>query len=273
MTIGATGWWDQEKIFSFTNPKPVGINREVNESLYPITYRFSFPDGSLKEFHVELERPELSLHRTAASFDLPVWTELAHQRCPNCSLCEKTYSHCPVAVNLVGVVEAFNDVFSYEESDVEVITQARIFSSRVKNTHAVGSLIGIYMVTSGCPVMDKLRPMVLTHLPFATTEESVYRSISMYLMAQYFRYKKGLVPDWDLTQFTAFYDDVSTVNQAFVKRLTTYVERDASLNAVVLLNCFATATRRVIEQERFEELQKMFGAYFDGPAGPCSGEA
>jgi len=240
-------------------------NGTVNESLYPITYRFSFPDGELKEFHLALERPELRLHKTEVPADLPVWTELAHQRCPNCSLCAETHSHCPVAVNLVGVVEAFNDVFSYEESDVEVITQARIFTSRARNTHAVGSLIGIYMVTSGCPIMDRLRPMVLTHLPFATTEESVYRSISMYLMAQYFRYKKGLVPDWDLTEFTAFYDDVSTVNQAFVKRLTTFVERDASLNAVVLLNCFATATRRVITQERFEEVEKMFGAYFDGP--------
>lgn len=273
MTIGARSWGDQEKTFSFTNTKPVVINGKVNESLYPITYRFSFPDGELKEFHLELERPELRLHRTAVPLDLPVWTELSHQRCPNCSLCEKTYSHCPVAVNLVGVVEAFNDVFSYEESDVEVITQARIFSTRARNTHAVGSLIGIYMVTSGCPVMDKLRPMVLTHLPFATTEESVYRSISMYLMAQYFRYRKGLVPDWDLTEFTAFYDDVHTVNQAFVKRLTTFVERDASLNAVVLLNCFATATRRVITQERFEEVEKMFGAYFDDPVEPGPGES
>ena len=252
----------------FTNPGPVGINGDVNESLYPITYRFSFPDGELKEFHLELERPELRLHKTTVASDLPVWTELAHQRCPNCTLCEKTNSHCPVAVNLVGVVEAFNDVFSYEESDVEVITQARIFTARARNTHAVGSLIGIYMVTSGCPVMDKLRPMVLTHLPFATTEESVYRSISMYLLAQYFRYKKGLVPDWDLKEFTAFYDEVSAVNQAFVKRLTTFVERDASLNAVVLLNCFATATRRVITQERFVEVEKMFGAYFDGHAEP-----
>lgn len=234
----------------------------MNEELYPITYRFSFPDGELKEFHLQLERPELRLYKTTVPSDLPVWTELAHQRCPNCPLDADMHSRCPIAVNLVGVVEAFNDVFSYEESDVEVITQARKFSTRAKNTHAVGSLIGIYMVTSGCPIMDKLRPMVLTHLPFATTEESVYRSISMYLMAQYFRNRKGLVPDWDLTEFTTFYDDVHTVNQSFVKRLTTFVERDASLNAVVLLNCFATATRRVITQERFEEVEKMFGAHF-----------
>lgn len=57
------------------------------------------------------------------------------------------------------------------------------------------------------------------------------------------------------------------MNQAFVKRLTTFVERGTSLNAVVLLNCFATATRRVINSERFEEIERMFGAHLTAPSG------
>jgi len=214
---------------------------------------------------VELERPSMSFRAPPRDGDLPVWTELTHQQCSNCPLSAATHPRCPVAVNLVNVVEAFADVFSYEESDVEVVTDARKYSARVRNTHAVGSLIGIYMVTSGCPIMDKMRPMILTHLPFATTEESIYRSISMYLMAQYFRYKKGGVPDWDLKDFTEFFDEVTLVNRSFVRRLTTFVERDASLNAVVLLNCFASATRRMVTHESFQELEQMFGAYFQEP--------
>ena len=55
----------------------------------------------------------------------------------------------------------------------------------------VFSLIGIYMVTSGCPIMDKLRPMARFHLPFASTEETIYRAISTYLLGQYFLEQKG----------------------------------------------------------------------------------
>ncbi|MEI6072205.1 MAG: hypothetical protein WCS31_10465 [Verrucomicrobiae bacterium] len=237
----------------------------MNFKLYSITYRFRFPNGSLKEFRVDLESPSMNFHKTAPPDPLPVWTQLSHQKCANCQLSETTHTHCPVAVNMVQVVEAFHDVYSHDESDVEVITPFRMFSARVKNTQAVGSLIGIYMVTSGCPILDKLRPMVFTHLPFATTEESVYRAISMYLMAQYFRYKKGLVPDWDLKELASFYDEVKLVNQSFVKRLTTFVEKDASLNALVLLNSFANATRSMILHERFHEVEPLFGAYFGDP--------
>jgi len=216
---------------------------------------------------VDLVRPTLALQKKETASPLPVWTELTHQRCANCRLSSNRHSHCPVAVNLVDVVEAFHDVFSFDESEVEVVTPSRTFSARVKNTQAAGSLIGIYMVTSGCPIMDKLRPMVLTHLPFATTEESVYRSVTMYLMAQYFRSKEGFVPDWDLKGFARFCDEVNLVNQSFVKRLTDCVEKDAALNAVVLLNCFASASRRMITQEKFQEIEQLFNAHFDGPAG------
>ncbi|MCX6971542.1 MAG: hypothetical protein NTV93_15495 [Verrucomicrobia bacterium] len=213
---------------------------------------------------IELEKPGLHM-RSNASMPLPEWTRLSHHQCPHCPLSTKTVPNCPIAVNLVGVIEAFNDVISHEEADVEVITESRKYSARVNITHAVGSLIGIFMATSGCPIMDRLKPMVLTHLPFPTTEESIYRSISMYLMAQYFRFKNGHSADWNLEKFGDFFEDINLVNQSFVKRLTTFVEKDVSLNAVVLLNCFATAARRVIVRERLDEVEQMFEAYLDSP--------
>lgn len=211
---------------------------------------------------MELEKPSLRLRKKQVQ-DLPEWTLLGHQQCPNCPLLRERHSHCPVAVNLVDVIKAFTDVISHEEADVEVITESRRYSARVNITHGVGSLIGIHMATSGCPILDRLKPMVLTHLPFPTREESIYRSISMYLMAQYFRYKSGRSADWDLERFPGFFEDINEVNQAFVRRLTTHVERDVSLNAVALLNCFTAAAKRVIANERFEEVRQMFEAYFD----------
>jgi hypothetical protein len=236
----------------------------VEGKIFWIKYRFDFSDGDSKEFLIELEKPSLRL-RSPRPTTLPGWTNLSHHQCLNCPLSTDRYSHCPIAVNLVGVIEAFSDVMSHEEADVEVITESRKYSARLNVTHAVGSLVGIFMVTSGCPIMDRLKPMVLTHLPFPTREESSYRSISMYLMAQYFRYKNGMSADWNLEKFGDFFEDINLVNQAFVKRLTTFVDKDVLLNAVVLLNCFATATKRVIALERFEEVEQMFGAFLDGP--------
>ncbi len=236
----------------------------MEERILWLRYRFDFSDGGSKEFFLELEKPGLHL-LNKPSWPYPEWTKLSHHKCPNCPLAEDCHPHCPIAVNLVGVIEAFNDVISHEEADVLVITETRRYSARVNLTHAVGSLIGVYMATSGCPIMDRLKPMVLTHLPFPTTEESVFRTIAMYLMAQYFRAKNGLTPDWTLSEFGPFFEDIHLVNQSFVKRLTSYVERDVSLNAVVLLNCFATAARRFVTKDRIEDVEAMFAAYLENP--------
>ena len=195
---------------------------------------------------------------------MPEWTRLSHHQCPNCPYSSETHPRCPIAVNMVGVIEAFADVISHAEAEVVVMTEVRKYSARVNMTHAVGSLIGIFMATSGCPIMDRLKPMVLTHLPFPTTEESIYRTVSMYLLAQYFRFKSGREPDWHLEKLGDFFEDINLVNQAFVKRLTDFVEKDASLNAVVLLNAFAIAAKRVIAKERFAELEQLFEAYLEG---------
>ncbi len=237
----------------------------MDEKIFWIRYRFDFSGGDSKEFLVELEKPGLRLRNTPA-LPLPEWTRLSHHQCPNCPLSSARHSHCPIAANMVGVIEFFADVISHEEADVEVTTEARKYSARVNITHAVGSLIGIFMATGGCPIMDRLRPMVLTHLPFQTTKESVYRSISMYLMAQYFRYKNGFTADWNLEEFSDFCEAVNLVNQSFVKRLTSYVEKDVSLNAVVLLNCFATAAKRMVARDRSEEVEQMFEAYLSAPS-------
>src|SRR5262249_45179319 len=77
------------------------------------------------------------------------------------------------------------------------------------------SLIGIFMVTSGCPVMNKLRPMVDTHLPFMTSAESTYRVISMYLLAQFFRQRQGRKPDWALEGLLGVLEAAKETNAAF----------------------------------------------------------
>jgi len=217
-------------------------------------YRFLFENGIEKEFRVELDSKTLIAIQPDSRAH-PEWTALNFFRCPNCSLDESTNKYCPVAVNLADIVDSFKSSASYEKVDVSVETNARRYSKHTTLQRGVSSLIGICMVSSGCPVMEKLKPMVRHHLPFATEEETKYRAISMYLLSQYFLHKKGKVPDWELKGLARIYEDVRTSNRSFCKRLSNIKIEDASINAVVVLDCFADAIKFSIKEDILKEME------------------
>jgi hypothetical protein len=115
--------------------------------------------------------------------------------------------------------------------------------------------------------MDKLRPMVNFHLPFATASETQYRAISMYLTAQYLRYKKGKKPDWDLHGFTKMYEEVQKVNLAFGNRLSHVDHGDANQSALIVLDsCAALINLNFQFDEQIpKELEALFKPFTDAP--------
>jgi hypothetical protein len=125
--------------------------------------------------------------------------------------------------------------------------------------------MGIYMTTSGCPVMARFRPMVRFHLPFATMEETRYRVLSMYLLAQYLRKRRGAPPDWDAKGILEIYEAIRTVNQDFSKRLRATQIEDATLNAIVRLDAFADIIAFTVDQHMLETLEPLFQAYLPEP--------
>jgi hypothetical protein len=225
-----------------------------------ITYRFRFPEGEEKEITLLFRLPAMDLILPTGA-DAPPWTWLAFQQCPNCPLHPDRHTHCPVARNLVGAIDSFRDFASFDEVDVTVITREREMRKQTSLQKGLSSLIGIIMATSGCPHMDKLRPMVITHLPFATLKETTYRAISMYLMAQYVRSKHGKPADWALGRLVAMYEAIRTVNQSFVRRLQGIQKKDANLNALVHLDCFALTTISTIVDNWWEDLKPLFLSY------------
>lgn len=224
-------------------------------------YRFVLKDGVEKEFNIELDSVTLNLLPTDKK-DCPEWTKLNCFQCPNCTLNDK-YEYCPIAINMVEIIDSFRNYFSYEVVETVVTAQERKYIRTVSLQHGVSSLIGVYMVTSGCPVMERLKPMVRFHLPFATIEETKYRAISMYLMAQYFLYQHGRQPDWDLKKLAEAYENVRTVNENFCKRLRMIEGQDANLNAVVLLDIFADSINFSIDRRMANDLDYLFKGYFE----------
>ncbi len=223
-------------------------------------YKFSSVQGRAREVTVRLEPRTLALI-PAKRRAYPDWTCLTYQQCTICPLRPNTHPRCPVAANLVEVVEHFKDAFSYEETDVEISTENRTYAKRVPLQDGLSALVGIYMVTSGCPVLDKLRPLVYTHSPFASLQETTYRAIAMYWLAQLFLKKRGKEPDWELEGLAKIYQEVVTVNSCFHLRILEVHVGDAGLNALIQLDCYAQFTNMLLLRKGLGEIEQIFHAY------------
>jgi hypothetical protein len=233
----------------------------VKDVIY-FKYKFKFKDNFEKEFIIHLNNVTLNIINETKN-EYPVWTSLTKDlKCPNCPLDQEKIKYCPIAINLIELIDFFKNSISYEEVDVTIETEARTYLKHTDLQKGVSSLIGIYMVTSGCPIMGKLKPMVRHHLPFASVEETVYRVLSMYLLAQFFLQKKGKTPDWGFKDLVKMYDEIQILNQSFAKRLSTMNIQDASKNAVVILSTFASYIPFSISENLLEEVEILFKDYF-----------
>ena len=224
-----------------------------------LSYRYTFllGDGTKRRFEVKVDYGTLGMVGTAPA-DLPEWTRLEFCKCDNCPLDPRVHPRCPVAVNMVDLIEHFRHLEGSDAVDVEVEVRNRHYTARTTLQKGIGALIGLVMVTSGCPVMNRLRPMVDTHLPFMTIEESTYRIISMYLTAQHFIKARGGTPDWDLQGLLDLLAQTHRVNVGFTQRLRSLRIRDASLNAVVNLNASSDFISIAMESNWLERFEKIF---------------
>ena len=224
-------------------------------------YKFSFEDGTEKNFTITLDPHTLNYIPTTKNNSPPRWTNLNYSRCENCPLNEKTHKYCPIALNIVELFDCFNSLFSYKMVEVFLTTNERSYFKKTTIQQSLGSMLGIYMVTSGCPIMDKLKPMVRFHLPFATVEETVFHSVGVYLLGQYVLLKRGLKADFELTQLRNFYLEIQKVNCGMASRLRAVTERDAFTNAVITLDAFAKELPWCIE-DQLKNMEYLFDAYF-----------
>jgi hypothetical protein len=229
---------------------------------YPIQYRFEFPDGKTVLFKMQVNPQTLQLLIPARE-SFPDWTRLEHCKCPNCPLSEKDSPQCPAANALVDVVEAFHNVVSYDEVAISIETEERNYTKQTTVQTGLSSLVGLSMVTSGCPILAKFKPMVRHHLPFANLAETVYRALSMYLLAQYLRSRRGQQPDWKLEHLKTLYEEIHLVNKSFSQRLLHIVKEDANLNALSILDIFGQTVAFTIDERMLDSLEEIFQPYFD----------
>ncbi len=228
-------------------------------NVFRFVYKFQFDDGTEKKFEVLLHNETLELLHSPNPTP-PPWTKLKYNQCENCPL-QDDVEFCPVALNLSYLVDEFKFSTSHDKTWVVVESPERTYAQETSVQDGLGSIMGIYMVTSNCPVLDNLRPMVRFHLPFASAIESVYRSVSMYLMAQYLKFRKGEQPDWSLEKLNDVYKDIAKVNKGLWNRLSKASGYDANVNALIVLNTFGDAVRFSLKKD-LDDIAKVFSSYF-----------
>ncbi|MBI4056514.1 MAG: hypothetical protein HY399_03095 [Elusimicrobia bacterium] len=232
----------------------------------PITfhYSFTFEDKTQATFEIRLDSQTLDMIPFSPA-PLPEWTRLEYAACDHCPL--KGEERCPVAVNLAEAVEVFKNIASVRRVTTEVRTLERRIAKEGSAQDGLSSLFGLCIAASRCPIMEKLKPMARFHLPFANVDETVYRVVSMYLTAQYFRMKKGLKADWDLQELKTLYEDIQKVNLGLSKRLLKAAEKDATLNALIRLDALAVYIHSPLFQ-KIKGLENLFASYLENGTSP-----
>lgn len=225
-----------------------------NENTISFIYKFKLHNGSEKIFEILLDKKTLSLLNPPLN-SFPEWTYLNNFKCPHCPLDENKIKYCPLAINLVDVVNAFNDCNSYDIADVEVITEQRNYFKRTSLQSAVSSMLGIRMVVSGCPINEKLKPMLYFHLPFATLEETQTRAFSLYLLSQYIKWKKGEIPDWEMKNLNKIYEELQILNHNVSQKIAELESKDTSINSLIILNNFADYITFTLDEKLIDELE------------------
>lgn len=202
-----------------------------------IQYLFSFDDGLELRFAVDIDRKFDPKQDFSSA---PAWTRLANNQCSNCPLSKEEYSHCPAALDLDKVARDFQRFPASTKVNVRVVTPEREYVKRASLEEGVRALMGLIMATSACPIFGELKPNARNHLPFASKDEFILRSATMYLMKQYYAMRDGGEPDWELKGLIKTNEQLQLVNHAFWQRVVAAFQNDS--NSKALLSFFTMSS-------------------------------
>ena len=226
---------------------------------FRIKYIFRFSCDRTESFDIQMDPTSLELINKPAK-ELPFWARLDFQQCPHCQLEEQQYPFCPIAANLVDVVNRFENICSYDEADVEVVMPDRHVVNHTTAQRGISSMLGILFPSSGCPHAAFFRPMVRFHLPLATEQDTVFRAGGMYLMAQYFRQRQGMNGVLSFDGMEEIYSNMNLLNMNVAERLRHVNLTESSVNAIVLLDVF-TQTFPLFMDSQLAEIRHLFAPY------------
>ena len=217
-------------------------------------YQFNFPDGHEKKFHIDFDNQSLC-SKLPDGNKYPDWSQLEFHQCLNCPLTSEDYLYCPLAVNLVPIIYWCQDLASYDNVDVTVTSSERQVCAHTSLQRAISSLLGLLMSSSACPKMKFLRPLARFHLPLATHEETIFRAVSATFLKNYLA-NKGCEDD-PLAELKQQYRELQDINRFIAERIRCAIQRDAAVNALVLLDVLSKRVTFSID-DSLQQIRYLF---------------
>jgi len=227
----------------------------MNDTTLVYSYQFNVPDKESIELKLEIDSVTTTLKSNKD--DMPFWIALGFNQCPNCPLSLDKELVCPVANNLIPLLNLVGSLVSYDQVNVVITTPDRTITADTTMQRAISAILGLIMATSPCPHTEFLKPMARFHLPLASEQETIYRTTSMYLLAQYFKSKNGLDYEMGFDGLTKIYENLQIINRALADRFRAAIKQDATVNAIILLDLLSQAVTWSIE-DQLDELQALF---------------
>lgn len=199
---------------------------------FRVIYEFNFPGGEKKLFSMDFNHETHEIIVKRSYRDIPDWASLEYKKCPKCPLDSETIAFCPVAFNISGLMKTFGPMVSTEKCFVRCVTYQRSYSKMTDVMTGLTSALSLVTLSSPCPYLLPLRPMARFHMPFFTPEESLARTISFYLLSQYFVNKRGDAPDWELEKLNKAFEFLKMVQEGMMNRTKGAFKGDACVNAL-----------------------------------------
>jgi hypothetical protein len=221
-----------------------------------IRYRFDLPDGSQRTLDFAFDPVNFRLSNTPPA-EPPFWTELKFNQCSNCPLSAADHARCPAALQMAAALDPLKALVSFDTVGVTVLQSERTMYVETTAQQAMSSVLGLIMATAGCPWTDHLRPMARFHLPFASEAETLYRSVSMYLLSRQI-YPAAGPPSF--AGLEELYRNLHLVNRDMSRRLGAATHTDPARNAIALLDTYTTLLPAALDRS-LEELKPLFEAW------------
>jgi hypothetical protein len=224
-----------------------------------VQYKLIFPDGPERVLELHL-RSDTLVPVAWLPPKPPEWAALEFQKCTNCPLKPNEHAYCPAALNLVKLVEDYNDLDLLDTVKLEVKTADRAVIVSATVQKALGSLIGLLMATSDCPHAAYFRPLARFHLPLATEAETIYRAVTAYAMAQFVRRQAGKEGAADLDGLSEIYANLETVNTGLSARLKA-ARQDGSIARSLMEWDVFSGMFPMRAEAVMESMRPLFSAY------------
>jgi hypothetical protein len=161
----------------------------------------------------------------------------------------------------VEIVPRFDHLLSFDRIEAEVITAERTIRVEASVQRVLSSLMGLLFAVSACPWTTFFKPLARYHLPLATTEETMWRVFSTFLLGRHFQAKAGERHRADFEDLADMYANVQIVNSSFAERLRVACQQDSVINALILLDMFAKSVPFAIE-DALDEIRPLIVPFF-----------